>query len=245
MTDTAEPITGDTGSRIISALESTWREIQQRHPEVPDVVMITGAAAQRGGDAWGYHWAGRWAHAEAEGRTAELFIAGETLAQGPRWVLCVLLHEGTHALATARGIKDTSDAGRYHNRKFAELASELGLTPPAKPAKRIGLSGVTLGDETAATYADVIDELEAGIVAYRADPLAALADEEDGEADDETTTGEKRGGQRPPAECGCEPQPRRLRLTRKQLDDGPVICGICKANFEFADEDQEEEGTQS
>lgn len=234
-----EETTGDAGSRIIAALEDTWREIQTRHPEVPNVVMITGAAAQRGGDAWGYHWAGRWAHAEAEGRTAELFIAGETLAQGPRWVLGVLLHEATHALATARGIKDTSDSGRYHNRRFAALAAELGLTPPAKPAKRAGMSGATLGDETAATYADVLDELEAGIVAYRADPLAALSDEEDSEDRDEGTTGEKRGGQRPPAECGCEP-PRRLRLTRKQLDDGPVICGICEEKFAFVDEDPDD-----
>lgn len=231
----------DAGSRIITALEDAWRGIQKRQPEIPDVVMITGAAAQKQGDAWGYHWAGRWAHAEAEGRTAELFVAGETLAEGPRWVLTVLLHEATHALATARGVKDTSDSGRYHNRRFAALASELGLTPPTKPEKRIGLSNVTLGDVTAATYADILEALEAGVVAYRSDPLAIIGEtDERGEDDGEGTTGEKRGGKRPAAECACEP-PRRLFPTKRQLDEGPIICGLCEEPFTIAGEDEADE----
>ena len=37
----------------------------------------------------------------------ELFVAGELLAVGGRAVLEVTLHEGTHALAVVRGIRDT------------------------------------------------------------------------------------------------------------------------------------------
>jgi hypothetical protein len=38
-----------------------------------------------------------------------------------------MLHEAAHALATWRGIKDTSAAcNRYHNKRFVVLAAELG-----------------------------------------------------------------------------------------------------------------------
>jgi hypothetical protein len=37
----------------------------------------------------------------------ELFVTGELLAAGGRAVLEVMLHEGTHALAVVRGIRDT------------------------------------------------------------------------------------------------------------------------------------------
>ena len=54
-------------------------------------------------------------------------ISGEGLARTPREVLGTLLHEAAHALAAARGITDTSRQGRYHNKKYAALAAELGL----------------------------------------------------------------------------------------------------------------------
>jgi hypothetical protein len=37
----------------------------------------------------------------------ELFVTGELLAAGGRAVLEVMLHESTHALAVARGIRET------------------------------------------------------------------------------------------------------------------------------------------
>ena len=43
-------------------------------------------------------------------------------------VLATLLHEAAHALAHARGSKDTSRQGRYHNTKFKNCAEEVGLT---------------------------------------------------------------------------------------------------------------------
>jgi hypothetical protein len=42
-------------------------------------------------------------------------------------VLGTLLHEAAHGLAHARKISDTSRQGRYHNRRYATLAGELGL----------------------------------------------------------------------------------------------------------------------
>jgi hypothetical protein len=42
----------------------------------------------------------------------------------------------------------------------------------------------------------------------------------------------KRGGRRTAAECTCQPEPRRIQLTPKQIEDGPIICGLCRAPFE-------------
>ena len=61
-----------------------------------------------------------------------------------------MLHEAAHALATRRGIKDTSAAGnRYHNKRFVALAAELGLRGPDMPDKVTGWSDCTLTGQAA------------------------------------------------------------------------------------------------
>jgi hypothetical protein len=42
-------------------------------------------------------------------------------------VLETVVHEAAHALATARGVKDTSRGGTWHNERYKALAEELGL----------------------------------------------------------------------------------------------------------------------
>ncbi|MDY6871005.1 MAG: hypothetical protein SV966_10935 [Actinomycetota bacterium] len=54
---------------------------------------------------------------------------------GPETTFEVLIHESAHALAAARGIKDTSRGGTYHNKRFAALATELGLEVDGDSAK--------------------------------------------------------------------------------------------------------------
>ena len=139
------------GSRIIAALEHAWTAIQDQHPDVPDVVIVTGAGSNQKGTPEGYqlrghHWPERWVlDGQDQPRAPELFIAGELLAAGGRAVVEVMLHEAAHALATKRGIKDTSAAGnRYHNKRFVALAAELGLRGPDVPDKITGWSHCTL-----------------------------------------------------------------------------------------------------
>ena len=76
------------------------------------------------------------------------------------------LHEAAHALATQRGIKDTSAAdNRYHNKRFAALAAELGLRSPDTPDKITGWSSCTLTD--LAEYLDLsLGDLVDGIVLH-------------------------------------------------------------------------------
>ena len=50
------------GSRIIAARERAWAAIQDQHPDVPDVVIVTGPGPARktleGDQLRGHHWPG-------------------------------------------------------------------------------------------------------------------------------------------------------------------------------------------
>jgi hypothetical protein len=248
----AEQQAREHGSRIITALERAWAAIRARHPEVPDVVIVTGAGSHQKGTPEGYrlrghHWPERWVTDPAERRMPELFMAGELLAAGGRAVLEVMLHEGSHALAVVRGIKDTSAEGnRYHNKRFVALATEMGLRGPDRPEKVIGWSDCRLTDETAAVYADVINAIDSARLPFLLDESLGTGggedgpgggeDGEDGQGEDKT---QKRGGRRAAVECACQP-PRKLHMTPKQIEDGPVICGVCSTPFEAPDDYQAE-----
>jgi hypothetical protein len=81
-----------------------------------------------------------------------------------------MLHEAVHALAHARGVKDTSRGGKHHNkRQFLPLAGELGLTwpPGQRPHPVVGFSEVTLTEQALAGYADTLAYLGAAIGLYR------------------------------------------------------------------------------
>ncbi len=95
-------------------------------------------------------------------------MGGEGLRRGARAVLGTLLHEAAHGVASTRGIKDTSRQGRYHNKKFAELAAELGIV--VEPDGARGWSATTLPDDTAAVYVAELAQLAEAITAYGAGP---------------------------------------------------------------------------
>ena len=131
---------GPAISGIVRVLEDIWRAIRARHGELPAVVIIIASGTERKQPVFGHHAPGRW-HAGNEQR-AEIMISGEGLRRTPRDVLGTLLHEAAHALAAARGIKDTSRQHRYHNTKYKMLAEELGITVTFDPT--IGWS-ITIG----------------------------------------------------------------------------------------------------
>ncbi|MER7952341.1 hypothetical protein ABTY59_33610 [Streptomyces sp. NPDC096079] len=231
------------GGRIIAALESAWAAMKAHHPDIPEVVMITGTSRQLGGQRWGHFGPELWALPE-EGirrRASELFIAGELIAKGGRAVMEVLLHEAGHGVAHTRKIKDTSgDGNRYHNQRFVKIVEELGLKKPASPVKTHGWSFCTITDETAARYADVIAELDAAGLPYLGAmwdaPVGGDDDQEEGNndgpagGDEDKPKKKRRGGKRFAVACGCD-QPRRLQITPKSLEDGPIICGVCREDF--------------
>ena len=230
------------GSRIIAALERAWAAIQDQHPDVPDVVIVTGAGSNQKGTPEGYrlrghHWPERWVlDGQDEQRAPELFIAGELLSAGGRAVVEVMLHEAAHALATRRGIKDTSAAGnRYHNKRFVALAAELGLRGPDVPGqdhRLVELHPHRPGRLRRLRRRGRRDRHGPAPVPGRPDqPRPAPA--EAAEKRTRATTG--RASQPSAAdggsavECACQPEPRRIQLTPKQIEDGPIICAACAA----------------
>ena len=137
------------GSGLVAALEGAWAAIRREHPGVPQAVLITGAGSRPDGRGLrlGHFAAGRW-QADQPGAIAEIFVGGEGLARGATRVLATLLHEAAHALAHKRQLKDTSRQGRYHNRRFKDLAEQVGLQVEHHPT--LGWSPTTLPERTAA-----------------------------------------------------------------------------------------------
>jgi hypothetical protein len=228
-----------TGSGLIAALEQTWTDIRHRTPELPEVVVVTGTGLSSSAlhiDAkWGHFGADHWVegHPTEQGpraaldlsaarRKPELFIAGECLAESPHQTLQTMLHEAVHALAHARGVKDTSRAGKYHNkREFVALAGELGLAWPQgqRPHPVIGFSEVQLTEQTLTDYADTLAYLGAAIRLYRDTfrRLGLLGGQ-----------GQVQGRLRlPAAPVVLDPG--------QAVHPGPITCGICGQDFQPQD----------
>jgi len=166
------------------------------------------------------------------------------LSAGGRAVLEVMLHEAAHALATQRGIKDTSTPGnRYHNKRFVALATELGLRGPDTPAKVTGWSGCTLTDAIAGGYAEMTAAIDRGRLPFLPDltTTAGTSGEDQGGGDGGGNPAKpaKRGGRRAAVECACQPEPRRIQLTPRQIEDGPIVCGLCCAAFEIPEDNHD------
>ena len=130
--DDAEEVGGATASALVAACEQAWTAIQTHHPDLPDAVMVLGTGVERGRLVkLGHWWGGRWV---ADGQTrGEVLLAGEALHLPPGEVFEILLHEAAHGLNAARGIKDTSRGGRYHNQRFKAAAEEVLLQVRALP----------------------------------------------------------------------------------------------------------------
>lgn len=230
--------TRQTGSEIISVLEGTWKEIQARHPELPDVLIITGSGVDSAGSRWAHFWRERWADKNDVTRLPELFIAGERLACGATLTLQSMLHEAVHALAYVRDVVDTDKGNRYHNRKFRDLAVTLGLefTHDA-PCKTLGFSAVTITDVAVKDYETTIERLDSAIRTY----LPGFSDLalNGGDAGSIRIPVDKRPKSKTPsrnyvkAQCQCL-TPRTIRVSRATLEEGDLMCGKCGSEFEEA-----------
>ena len=56
----------------------------------------------------------------------ELNIGAETLNRPIENVVATMIHEASHLYALMNNIQDTSNRGVYHNRKFKEIAEDIG-----------------------------------------------------------------------------------------------------------------------
>jgi curved DNA-binding protein CbpA len=208
--DTSEAI-----SVVLRVLEATWQAIRARQPQIPPVVIVIASGTDGKQTRWGHHAPQRW-RVGLEDRT-EIMISGEGLKRGAPAVLGTLLHEAAHALAAARGIKDTSRQGRYHNKHFKTHAQELGIT--TEHDQRLGWSVTTVPDTTVLSYARQVYHLQNAITLWRHD-----------EHDPAGTT--RRSTNLIAAACPCG---RSIRIAASTLAEAPVTCRACDGDFTAKD----------
>ncbi|MGH9189806.1 MAG: hypothetical protein ACRD0Q_07215 [Acidimicrobiales bacterium] len=221
-------------SELVAACEAAWSAIQARHPGVPDAVIVLGSGVERGRLVkLGHWWGGQW-RVGAEERS-EVLLAGEALHLPAEAVFEVLLHEAAHGLNAARGVRDASRGGRYHNANFRAAATEIGLR--ARRLDPYGWARTVLTPATAAQYAEPIAGIAAqmrlarDLPAERGTGLEGSGSEGVGVGAD-GSAGRDRAKQ-PAAECSCEPG-RKLRMAPSVLARGPVICGLCGTEFSLS-----------
>lgn len=240
MTSTDTQNREKTGSAVVRLMERVHERIRQNHPEVPEVVIVTGAGTYSVTPKWGHFRADGWLTQDGEGKSAhvhEMFLAGETLAKGAHQVLQTMLHESAHALAAARGKKDTSRQGRWHNKVFLDTAKEIGLEYRGDKANaQIGFSQVTLTDETKDEYRDLLEDLDREINLMVKLPLW-LGGSSDGDEDEE---GGENMGRKPRGEGGssgsikltCEcSEPNIIRASKKVAEKKVLRCDECGELF--------------
>ena len=219
-----EPAFSSAG--LVAVLEQAWAAIRKQHPEVPAAVLVvaSGSPAKPSGSLkWGHFADGRWQH--GDDKLPEVLVSGEGLSRPADNVFTTLLHEATHGLAAARGIKDTSRQGRWHNKQFATLAAELGMTTTKDD--KLGFSPCELTEITAARYRATITALGEALNAYR------HPESFDGKERTNNNNGVS-------AECEC---PRRLRISLTVFEAGPIRCDLCGEAFLPEDVDRDEFNT--
>lgn len=184
---------------VADALRALWRTIHAEHPELPAAAPLQ--ALER-------------ADGPADPLTRR-YPRADDLAQGARATLAALLREAAHQLAEARGVSVTSNRGFYHNRRFAELAHEVGLqaTTDTATGSGRGFSRIAVPEPTAARYATPLAQLHAALAQH---PPTARA--------------QRRSPDRSyvAAACRCG---RRIRLSRAELTAGGIQCTHCGSDF--------------
>jgi hypothetical protein len=213
-----------TTTHIITVMNRAWQAIQRNHPDIPNVMLVTGRRRHKSEAATrGQHCRETWHVDGADNKAAEVWVSGERLAEGGEAVMQTLIHEAAHALAVKREIKDTSNKNRYHNKAFVKLAEELGLEGPANSAgPALGYSDCHITAKTTEVYSYEIKELAEAcknFVAPRPEeekPVRAPA---------------------PKAFCQCPEGDNEITWTKKfdkKLQAhglAPILCGICRQAF--------------
>jgi hypothetical protein len=199
-------------SALVAALEAAWAAIVTEHPEIPNPVIVVAAGSGKRANELklGHYAEGRW---DVSGQSRpEVLVGGEGLRRGALDVLGTLLHEAAHGLASARGVRDTSRGGRYHNRLYRQLAVEVGLDV-AEDGTR-GWTATSVSGSTALRYAGVLENLTAALVLWRRMEAGGAGG----------------GPSRNPKPCCCDCG-RRIRVADSTLAEGPIVCGRCGGEF--------------
>lgn len=241
------PIT-EIAAGVTSALVGAWDEIRTRHPDVAEAVVTMATGGRESAVELAHFEPRRWRLREGGKAHHEVFVTAESLADGAEKVLGYLMHEAVHAACETRGVKDCS-ASQYHNKKFRDVAAELGLDQRATVTpywkKKYGFAGTELSEKAKVAYADQITVLDKAIWATRVPThfairtrggggAATTTTTEDHQAedhDDETLAApEKEDRNYARATCACTP-PTVIRVSPRTLDRKTIMCASCTTLF--------------
>jgi hypothetical protein len=184
---------------LAAELALAWADIQRYHSELPNLAA------------------------------PESLIGESSSACGSELSFERLLHEAVHGIAAARGVRDTSRAGRYHNRRFLAVAEELGLDYAEEPHPSSGFSVVTMNAETRRRYRPTAERLQRALNAHLAATSGETSRSFRGPAARHGSSG---GGVRVKAVCDCG---RNVRVVPSVLAQAPIVCGACGTPFRIAE----------
>lgn len=151
-------------------------------------------------------------------------------------VLDTLLHEACHAWNAANRIKDCSNRGRYHNRRFAEVALQLGLLVDRDA--RFGHTTVGLQPTCRDEFADLLFDLRDALTIVRRPRHISRVPSETTESAGTPEPSVSEQGDRPSyvfASCRCRTA-RGGEVTFRMAhgswrDDIAITCSACGSAF--------------
>jgi hypothetical protein len=227
----AAPFPPERTSAVVTAIEQAYAALQDVWPELPNVAVTVFYDRRRRNR--GYYWRHQWVY--RAGRLPELHIDSTILRESPESILETLVHESAHGRAHALRIQETSREGRYHNRRFAELAREMGLV--AESDRRIGHRTTEIVPEwLAGKYKPALEIIsEASGKLWQGTGIDRRpGGNPDGDGDG--TEGDDGGDDKRPAQrmlkaiCQCA-EPRIIRVARSIFDVAPIVCQKCRQPF--------------
>ena len=231
-------------STMVALLRSTVVEAaRRRQDELPglvetlqDDVVLLAAGGRRSAAGWFAPGAWRFGSRQVH----EVFLSADySLAQpaaAAEDVFVTLLHEACHVWAQLNDVCDTSRDGRYHNRRFAEIALVIGLA--VEKNKVIGHITPGLSAWGRAEYADLIDDLERGLVLAR-QPRTAEPDGTDdlgdqGEATTASPSSKAAVSKYVFATCQCRDgrgRPVTIRVAKGSWQPETICHSVCGSPF--------------
>ena len=153
---------------VLMVLDEIARVVAAEHGIEGRISIVLGASGvTRSGQKHGHFAAKSWEDSEGND-IHEILLSGESLKRGPVATIGTLIHELAHAYCHENEIKDTSDSGRWHNKKFKAVAEDMGLA--IERADRIGFSVTTVPEPTQEKYKQAIEDLGGAIQAWRRGP---------------------------------------------------------------------------
>ncbi|MEV3856078.1 hypothetical protein AB0J38_17355 [Streptomyces sp. NPDC050095] len=213
----------DSNAALLAALETAWEVVQSRHPDLPAVTFTTGSAVKRDS----LRWSVRDSVAAQESTVLvstdlpELRLADTTLNAGAEAVITALLHQAAHVAAARRGIRDTTNRNKWHNRQFLDVAQEFGLIWPEGASKDTvrGFAEVVITPQAREVYAPLAEPLDEVLKAWKrtAKKAAASAPKPAGRTDTRMCLS-----------CACG---RKLYMAKTVYALGGVTCDACGQPF--------------